>query len=564
MIDTAEIRIKMFTFEIWLHFGIMENYRHHLHWLWDTSAGFRTDIVLVGLVSVASVAVSMLHVWVSKHLVDIATGSSDGTLLPYIILLALCALVQILFGVVVSHLETRTDVSIRNSVRHRYFTKIMESRWAGKEALHTGDMLNRLDGDVARVADTLARTMPAIIATAVQLLAALAFLSILDWRLALMVVLIMPVALLLSRSYVRRMRRLTGEIRSTDSRIQTHIQENIQHRTLISSLENTGQAIDSLEEYQDDLRQQTINRNSYNLFSRSVISLGFSAGYIIAFSWGVTGIAAGAITFGTMTAFLQLVGQIQRPISKISRQIPTLVHTVTSIDRLCELDLPQEEKGEPIRLSGRMGIRFQDVDFTYPDGTRKVLDGFSHDFAPGSMTAVVGETGIGKSTMIRLMLALLLPDRGKVVYYNDAEEVKASPMTRCNVVYVPQGNTLVSGTVRDNLLIGKPDATEDEMRDALHTAVADFIYDLPDGLDTLCGERGAGLSEGQAQRVAIARALLRPGGVLLLDEPTSALDTHTENMLVNRIRERLGERTLILVTHNSSTASLCSETVQMG
>lgn len=542
----------------------MENYRHHLRWLWNTSSGFRADIVLVGIVSVVSVAVSMLHVWVSKHLVDIATGSSDGRLLPYIVFLALCALGQILFGVIISHLETRTDVGIRNSVRHRYFTKIMESRWAGKEALHTGDMLNRLDGDVARVADTLARTMPAIIATAVQLLAALAFLSFLDWRLALVVVLIMPVALLLSRSYVKRMRRLTGEIRTTDSRIQTHIQENIQHRTLISSLENTGQAIDSLEEYQDDLRQQTINRNNYNLFSRSVISIGFSAGYITAFSWGVTGIASGAITFGTMTAFLQLVGQVQRPVSKISRQIPTLVHTITSIDRLCGLDLPQEEKGEPIRLGSRLGVRFKEVDFTYPDGTKKVLDGFSYDFAPGSMTAVVGETGIGKSTMIRMMLALLLPDRGSVTYYNDAEEVAASPMTRCNVVYVPQGNTLVSGTVRDNLLIGKPDATEDEMRDALHTAVADFIYDLPDGLDTLCGERGAGLSEGQAQRIAIARALLRPGGVILLDEPTSALDSRTEDLLVSRIRERLGERTLILVTHNQSTASLCTATVRMG
>ena len=165
--------------------------------------------------------------------------------------------------------------------------------------------------------------------------------------------------------------------------------------------------------------------------------------------------------------------------------------------------------------------------------------------------------------MIRLMLALLLPDKGRISYYNAAEEVKASPRTRCNIVYVPQGNTLVSGSVRDNLLMGKADATEEEMRDALHTAVAEFVYDLPEGLDTLCGERGAGLSEGQAQRIAIARALLRPGGVLLLDEPSSALDVQTESLLVSRIRARLGNRTLILVTHNPNTASLCSETVRM-
>ena len=264
-----------------------------------------------------------------------------------------------------------------------------------------------------------------------------------------------------------------------------------------------------------------------------------------------------------MTAFLQLVGQVQRPISKIARQIPTLIHTITSIDRLGELDLPQEEKGEPVRLAGQLGIRFSDVDFRYPDGTVNVIEGFSYDFKPGTMTAVVGETGIGKSTLIRLMLALLLPDKGKVEYYNDEETVSASPMTRCNIVYVPQGNTLISGTIRENLLVGKSDATEDEMREALHTAVADFVHDLPEGLDTLCGERGAGLSEGQAQRIAIARGLLRPGGVLLLDEPSSALDSQTESLLVERIRARLGRRTLILVTHNPRTASLCTGTVRM-
>lgn len=541
----------------------MENYRHHIKWMWNASAGFRMSILLIGFVSVLSVAVSLFHVWVSKHLVDIATGAAQGRLAIYIALLASCALVQLLFYNIISRLETKSEVSIRNSLKYSFFIKIMESRWAGKEALHTGDMLNRLESDVARVSDTLARTIPAIIATGIQLLAALLFLGSMDWRLAAVVVIIMPIALLLSRTYIKRMRRLTGEIRETDSRIQTHMQENIQHRTLISSLENTDHAIDSLGGYQEDLKRQTINRNNYNLFSRSVISLAFSAGYVTAFSWGVIGIAAHAITFGTMTAFLQLVGQIQRPISKIAKQIPTLVHTITSIDRLCELDLPQEEKGEPIRLEGQLGVRFEDVTFRYPDGDRNIIEGFSHDFRPGSMTAVMGETGIGKSTLIRIMLALLSPDKGAVQYYSAGKTVKASPRTRCNIIYVPQGNTLISGTVRDNLLVGKADATDEEMRDALHTAVADFVFDLPDGLDTLCGERGAGLSEGQAQRIAIARGLLRQGGVLLLDEPSSALDSQTEGLLVERIRARLGQRTLILVTHNPHTASLCSDTVLM-
>ena len=541
----------------------MSSLIHILRWLWDASKGYRLSIFTIGLISTMSVAVAMGNVWISKHLIDIATHSVDGDLIQFIILFASCAVVQILFSVTISRLETKTEVSLRNSLRYKYFTKIMESRWSGKEAFHTGDMLSRLDGDVAKVADTLSRTMPAVIATVIQLIAALLFLGSMDWRLTLVVLLIMPAALLLSRAYVNRMRRLTNDIRTTDSRIYTHLQENIQHRVLITSFENTDQAIESLDDYQEDLQRQTITRNNYNLFSRSIVQLGFSAGYVTAFSWGVTGIAAGTITFGTMAAFLQLVGQIQRPISRMSRQFATAVHTVTSVDRLCELELPQERRGEPIRLEGKVGVRFTDVDFTYPDGTRKTIDAFSHDFKPCSLTAVVGETGIGKSTLIRLMLSLLSPDKGKITFYNADTEVEISPRTRCNIVYVPQGNTLVSGTIRDNLLMGKPDANEQEMRDALYTAVADFVYDLPDGLDTVCGEKGAGLSEGQAQRIAIARALLRPGAVILLDEPTSALDTQTEQLLLQRISAHLEGRTLIMVTHNQQTAQLCVDKVLM-
>ena len=541
----------------------MSSLIHILRWLWDASKGYRLSIFTIGLISTMSVAVAMGNVWISKHLIDIATHSVDGDLIQFIILFASCAVVQILFSVTISRLETKTEVSLRNSLHYKYFKKIMESRWSGKEAFHTGDMLSRLDGDVAKVADTLSRTMPAVIATVIQLIAALLFLGSMDWRLTLVVLLIMPAALLLSRAYVNRMRRLTNDIRTTDSRIYTHLQENIQHRVLITSFENTDQAIESLDDYHEDLQRQTITRNNYNLFSRSIVQLGFSAGYVTAFSWGVTGIAAGTITFGTMAAFLQLVGQIQRPISRMSRQFATAVHTVTSVDRLCELELPQERRGEPIRLEGKVGVRFTDVDFTYPDGTRKTIDAFSHDSKPGSLTAVVGETGIGKSTLIRLMLSLLSPDKGKITFYNADTEVEISPRTRCNIVYVPQGNTLVSGTIRDNLLMGKPDANEQEMRDALYTAVADFVYDLPDGLDTVCGEKGAGLSEGQAQRIAIARALLRPGAVILLDEPTSALDTQTEQLLLQRISAHLEGRTLIMVTHNQQTAQLCVDKVLM-
>ena len=251
-----------------------------------------------------------------------------------------------------------------------------------------------------------------------------------------------------------------------------------------------------------------------------------------------------------MTAFLQLVAQIQRPLIEMSSQIPTVIHATASIDRIIDLEsLPREEVAEPQLLDGTAGIKVSDVDFAYPGTDVNVLEHFSHDFVPGSRTAIVGPTGAGKSTLIRLLLSLLKPQSGSISIYSGSSQLPVSPATRCNLVYVPQGNSLFSGTIRENLLMGNPEATEEQMCDALHTAAADFVLEFPNGIDTQCFEAGGGLSEGQAQRIAIARALLRPGSILLLDEFSSALDADTENTLMQRLTTELPDHTMIFITH---------------
>lgn len=535
-----------------------------IKWLWNISCGFRGQILVYAFTGMLQVGASLFFVFVCKHLIDIATGVSGDNLTMYIGWMVGCLVVQLALSATRSCLTSRMEIALRNELHRKLFVHLMESCWSGREQLHTGDMLNRLEEDVQTITDALCRMVPAVFITCFQLLGALYFLSYLDMRLTFVLVFIMPVALLFSKGYVRKMRRISREIRTTDSEIQSHLQENLQHRILLRTLEYTGRSVHKLDEVQAVLRDKVKQRTDFSVFSRSMVQIGFMTGYAIAFLWGVFGLREGTVTFGMMAAFLQLVSQIQRPMVDLSRQIPASIRVFTSVERLMELtDLPLEERGEPVRLEGELGIRMNGVNYTYPGGSRAVLSDFTYDFKPGSLTAIVGETGVGKSTLIRLILALLRPDKGEIVFYNGRQEVMVSPLTRCNLSYVPQGNTLVSGTIRDNLRMGNPHASEEELKEALYLAVADFVLDLPEGMDTLCGERGAGLSEGQAQRIAIARGLLRPGSILLLDEPTSSLDSETEKLLLARLSDRLHGKTLLLISHRETIAQLCTSVVWM-
>lgn len=555
-----------------IYIGNMENVKvSYMHikdcvrWLWMASKSYRFPVLWSGVIGILHVSISLFFVYVCKVLIDIATGHSDGNLSVYIGWMFFCMVMQLLLSVVRSRLSSRTEIRFRNGMRQRLFDHLMKSRWTESENYHTGDMLNRLGEDVIAVSDALCRTVPSVLTTLFQLIGALFFLSRLDGRLAGILLFIMPLALLFSKRYVRKMRRLSREIRDTDSLVQSHLQEYLQHRTLISTLEYTRQAVRRLVSLQSDLLRRVIYRTDFSVFSRLMVQIGFAAGYATAFLWGIFGLHEGTVTFGMMTAFLQLVAQVQRPMVDLSRQIPAFIRVCTSTERLAELsDIPMEQQGEAIRLEGTLGIRIENLVFSYSVQERKVLDGFTHDFRPGSLTAIVGETGSGKSTLFRLILALFVPDKGSITFYDDnGKQVTASPLTRCNISYVPQGNTLVCGTIRENLLMGNPEATEEDLSQALYAAAADFVYTLPDGLETRCGEQGTGISEGQAQRIAIARGLLRPGSLLLLDEPTSSLDSETERILLERLERQIQGKTLILITHKKQISQLCKEVVWM-
>ena len=359
------------------------------------------------------------------------------------------------------------------------------------------------------------------------------------------------------------MRSLTRMVRDSDSHVQSAMQETVQHRMVVKTLEAGDGMVSRLESTQSELRSNVVKRTIFSIFSNFVLNLGFAIGYLVAFLWAAVRMSAGTLTFGGMTAFLQLVNKIQTPARNLTKLAPAFVGVLTAAERLIELlEEPLEPQGEPLRMDAPCGMRLDDVTYRYEDGTRDVIKNLSFDFAPGSCTAILGETGAGKTTIVRMLLALARPTSGNIYIYNKVESRELTALMRCNFVYVPQGNTLMSGTIRDNLLLGDPHASEADMWNVLNRSCADFVRTLPLGLDTKCGEQGGGLSEGQAQRIAIARALLRNGSIMIFDEATSALDADTECRLLESLLHD-NRHTVIFITHRPAVLKYCTQTLRL-
>ena len=534
-----------------------------MKWLWRQWRGNHLQAVLNAATGIAQVATSLAQVWAVKHAIDVASGVTKGSIYAAVAIMAALILCDFALNIAGIWIRNILGIKAQNRMQQRMLDRILRSEWRGREMRHSGDVLNRLEFDVNNVINFLTETIPNTLSVLVMFISAFIYLFSMDKVLALVIVVLIPIFLLGSKVYVVHMRRLTRLVRDSDSKVQSVLQETVQHRMLIKTLENDGAMIDKLERTQSELRQNVVKRTSCSVLSNLVLNTGFAAGYLLAFLWAAIRMSQHTLTFGGMTAFLQLVNKIQTPARSLTKLVPAFVSVLTASERLMELEEnPLEEQGEPVKMDGPCGIRLKDITYIYDGGSRNVIEHLSHDFEPGSCTAVLGETGAGKTTLIRIILALLHPQHGTAEIYDSASAHTLSPLVRCNMVYVPQGNTLLSGTIRDNLRLGNLSATDDDMLNALHRACADFVGELPDGLDTVCSESGGGLSEGQAQRIAIARALLRDGSVMLFDEATSSLDPDTERrLLANLLADR--QRTIIFVTHRMAVVDYCDRVLRM-
>lgn len=518
-------------------------------------------IVLNSILSLCGVGMAVL----SKNLIDSASAGDRSRMINVIIAFAAIILLQVGLQMVISPMTAGLQEKLSNRIRRGTFAHIITSEWEDFSRYHSGELLTRLTRDIGMMVNIIVNSIPGIFSFGVGLLAAFGTLFIYEPVLALFAFVLGPAALLLSRLFGRRIKKFHVEMQESEGAYRSFIHESIQNLLIIKAFGLEEKTIGKIGRLQNNMVNLVLGRSRVSAATNSVLSIGYWLGYFFAFGWGVLRLSDGEASFGTLAAFLQLVGQIHGPFIGLAYTYPRLVSAMASAGRLMEIEgMKTEARDYEAKKWPSAGIVFEDVSFFYEE-EKPVLKEVSAEIKPGETIALMGPSGDGKTTLIRLILSFIKPRRGRVFFENaHGEYMEACAASRLLVSYVPQGNTLFSGTISENLRLGYPGASEVELKAAAVGACAwEFIEKLPEGLNTIIGERGLGLSEGQAQRIAIARALLHKAPVLILDEATSALDAETEKRVLLAIKGLSNTPTCIVITHRPSALEICSRVMRL-
>ena len=545
--------------KIW---GNRGNQSQYARWLFSYSRPYLGKIGLVVVLGVLNTVASLAMVQVSKSSIDNATFGNEFVRLLVIYMLLVFGMQAL--SVVNSLLTALLTEKFSFGIRKQIYDKIIQSHWMDVKKYHTGDLMTRLTSDAGNIADGIISTIPGIFLLVIELV--MVFFTLFQYSrlLAVLALLVAPVAAFTSWLLGRKLKVLQGKVQESEAAYRSFLQESLANLLIVKAFANEEYSVDRLTRLREERFKWVFRRTKMSLFSSTTMSISFQIGYIAAFSYGVFQIANGSITYGTMSVFLALVNRVQAPVLQLAQQIPRIVMILTSAGRVMELqDIPVEEKQpEQIKPEG-IGVRVEGLSFGYTAET--VLEDTALEIRPGEFVAIIGESGIGKTTLIRLMMSFMSNYRGNITYFNQAgEQEKANAGSREFIAYVPQGNTLFSGTIRENIRMGNLEASEEEIFQALRMAAAyDFVMELPEGLDTIIGERGHGLSEGQAQRIAIARAFVRRAPFLILDEATSALDEKTELSVLQGLQELQPKPTCLIITHRRSILTYCDREIRI-
>lgn len=528
-------------------------------WLFSIANAYRGKMMLYFFLEILNIISTLFFVFFSKNSIDIALGVKEGSLqwnLCYVVGLVLLGIV---FRTSSQWVNQKTQIRMLQGVQYKILQRQMLSTWRVIKRWDTGDILVRLNTDCVEIVQMLSSTWIAFVITVIKLLASFIFLFTLDKSLAIIILCITPL-FFLSKIYFRKMKKLNEDVKASESELGVVMQENLRYRTVLRSLGILAKRLRKVIEKQNTFSSLKLAHLRFSLLSQTAMRTAMSVGYLLAFIWGVLRLQEGNITYGTMTAFLQLVNQVQSPILTLGAFVPAIVRFRVAVQRIYELNsvevLP-EQKG--VQFDRVDAIEFDRVSFRYDE--EDIIKELSMKVERGDRVALMGASGRGKTTLIRLLLGLLSPNAGNIRIVGDGTTQVLSHQHIDNFAYVPQGNTLLRGSIRDNIMAGHEEVGEDRLREVIWKSCAEFVYDLPQGLDTVIGESGVGLSEGQAQRIAIARAILDEKKVWLLDEATSALDLATTKEILIRLKSTMDDKIVIFVTHDKNVSSFCNKQI---
>ncbi len=538
-------------------------------WIWGYTKRYRRAVWFYTILGVASSTLGLVSAVASKYSIDIITGYDSDHLWFIVTVMVASALVGLLLRSVTSRISTKISLRVNNDIQAQVFDRLLGADWRSLNAFASGDLLSRLSTDVGSVSSSAIRWLPDLIVTAYTFAATLAVILHYDWVMALLALASAPFLLLTSRRLIRGMRTHQQEVRQVGSRLMSYETETLHNLDAIKGFGITGRYGRGFRSRQEEFRRASLDYNLFSIRTEILLSLLGSAVQMAAFGYCLYLLWSGKILYGTMTLFLSQGAKLSSAFNALVRTVPSFLSASVSARRIRDLYALEPEPvlpddGLDSLASQGFTVAVEDAGYAYVPH-QPVLTHADFRAAPGETVALVGPSGGGKTTMIRLLLGLIRPAEGRAyLQAADGRQVEVNAGLRRYFSYVPQGNTLLSGTIADNLRMVKPDASDAQLRAALEAACAwDFVSAMDGGLDASVGEHGHGLSEGQAQRIAIARALLRDAPVLLLDEATSALDVATERTILRNLAARYPHKTCIVTTHRPTVISLCRRVYQV-
>ncbi len=527
--------------------------------------------ILNGVLAYSYIALALL----SEIIIDAATkliqaGAirelSEWLALPELYVPALqilgVILLQVVLNVLCANVRVRVNGNIDIRLRQTVFSALMHKEYEQFHHYHSGELMNRLSADITHVSGGVTGLIPAAVSMLTKLIGGLVVLTRISPVFTAVLLGVGLVMVLCSRMYGKHMKRLHKACQETEGKTRSFMQEGLANLLSVKAFSNEPYIEERLLQHQRDNFRMRIKRNTVSNVGNTAIYLLLNGAYYVALVWGAVCLVAGTLTFGTLTALLQIFQQLKLPLRNASSLMPQYYAMLASAERLQELELltneesPLDDAEKQRLLKSFSALSVRNLSFAY-EGESPVLQNVNVTLKKGEIVALMGESGAGKSTLMKLMLSILRPADGEIFVEQGEGQIPLGASARCLFSYVPQGNAVMAGTLRENVAFFRPDVTDDQINKALKWACLDGFADtLPNGLDTPLGERGFDLSEGQAQRVAIARALVNEAPVLLLDECTSALDEPTESTLLKNIKS-MTDKTVLMISHRHTAVDGC-------